>query len=81
MSPNIDSNDLMTKTKAARKFLEKGNKVKITLRFRGREMAHVSASRHILEEFAESLEDIASVDKAPKMEGRSMSLVLAVKKN
>ncbi len=80
MSPNIDDNDLLTKANAARKFLSKGNKVKITLRFRGREMAHVNETRHILEDFAESLSDVAVVEKAPKMEGRSMSLVLAEKK-
>ncbi len=80
MSPNIDGNDLNTKVNAARKFLAKGNKVKITLRFRGREMAHVQASKHILEEFAEALSDVSTVEKAPKLEGRSMSLVLAEKK-
>ncbi len=80
MSPNIDGNDMNTKVNAARKFLAKGNKVKITLRFRGREMAHVQASKHILEEFAEALSDVSTVEKAPKLEGRSMSLVLAEKK-
>ena len=72
LSPNIDSNDLNTKIASARKFIEKGNKVKVTLRFRGREMAHVQSSRHILDEFAKALEDIALVDKPAKMEGRSM---------
>ena len=62
LSPNIDSNDLNTKIASARKFIEKGNKVKVTLRFRGREMAHVQSSRHILDEFAKALEDIALVD-------------------
>ena len=73
LSPNIDSNDLNTKIASARKFIEKGNKVKVTLRFRGREMAHVQSSRHILDEFAKALEDIALVDKPAKMEGRSMA--------
>ena len=68
LSPNIDSNDLNTKIASARKFIEKGNKVKVTLRFRGREMAHVQSSRHILDEFAKALEDIALVDKPAKME-------------
>ena len=77
LSPNIDTNDLNTKTGAARKFLEKGDKVKVTLRFRGREMAHMGASKHILDDFAENLKDIASVEKPPKLEGKSMSLVLA----
>ena len=80
LSPNIDTNDLNTKVNAARKFLEKGNKVKVTLRFRGREMAHMQASRHILTDFSEKLSDIATVEKAPKLEGRSISMVLTEKK-
>ncbi|MCI9270413.1 MAG: translation initiation factor IF-3 [Dorea sp.] len=80
MSPNIDTNDLNTKIHNAKKFLEKGNKVKVTLRFRGREMAHVQQSRHILDDFAETLKDIASIEKAPKLEGRNMSMVLTVKR-
>ena len=80
LSPNIDTNDLNTKMNAARKFLTKGNKVKVTLRFRGREMAHVQASKHILDDFAEALADIAVVEKAPKLEGRSMGMVLAEKR-
>lgn len=80
MSPNIESNDLNTKMNAAKKFLEKGNKVKITLRFRGREMAHMQSSRHILDDFAESLVDVAVIEKAPKVEGRSISMVLTEKK-
>ena len=66
LSPNIDTNDLNTKVGAARKFLEKGDKVKVTLRFRGREMAHMSKSKYILDDFAESLSDIAVVDKPSK---------------
>ena len=80
LSPNIDTNDLNTKMNAARKFLSKGNKVKITLRFRGREMAHVQSSKVILDEFASRLSDIATVEKAPKMEGRSMSMFLTEKR-
>ena len=80
LSPNIDVNDLNTKSNAARKFLEKGNKVKVTLRFRGREMAHVESSKHILTDFAEKLSDIAVVEKAPKMEGRSMMMFLTEKR-
>ena len=76
LSPNIDTNDLNTKVGAARKFLEKGDKVKVTLRFRGREMAHMSKSKHILDDFAESLADIAVVDKHSKVEGRSMVMFL-----
>ena len=81
LSPNIDSNDLNTKIASARKFIEKGNKVKVTLRFRGREMAHVQSSRHILDEFAKALEDIALVDKPAKMEGRSMMMFLTEKRS
>ena len=81
LSPNIDSNDLNTKIASARKFIEKGNKVKVTLRFRGREMAHVQSSRHILDEFAQALEDIALVDKPAKMEGRSMAMFLTEKRS
>ncbi len=81
LSPNIDENDVKTKAANARKFLEKGDKVKITLRFRGREMAHIPQTRHILDDFAASLNDIAVVEKPPKLEGRSMSLVLAKNPN
>lgn len=80
LTPNIDTNDLNTKMSSARKFLEKGNKVKITLRFRGREMAHMSKSRYILDDFAESLKDIAVIDKPSKVEGRSMVMFLTAKK-
>ena len=80
LSPNIEENDLNTKVNAARKFIAKGNKVKITLRFRGREMAHMQKSKHILDDFAEQLADIAAVEKAPKVEGRSISMVLTEKK-
>ena len=80
LSPNIDVNDLNTKCNSARKFIEKGNKVKVSLRFRGREMAHIDSSKHILEDFAEKLSDIAVVDKAPKLEGRSMTMFLTEKR-
>ena len=80
ISPNIDTNDLNTKVGAARKFLEKGNRVKVTLRFRGREMAHMSTSKHILDDFAQMLSDIAVVEKMPKVEGRSMIMFLTVKR-
>lgn len=80
LSPNIDGNDLNTKINAAKKFIEKGNKVKVTLRFRGREMAHMDKSRHILTDFAEQLSDIAVIEKAPKLEGRSMMMFLTEKR-
>ena len=80
LSPNIESNDLNTKVNNAKKFIEKGNKVKVTLRFRGREMAHMQSSKHILDDFAELLKDVASVEKPAKLEGRSMSMVLTEKR-
>ena len=80
LSPNIDTNDLNTKVNAAKKFLSKGDRVKVTLRFRGREMAHMNTSKHILDDFAESLSDVAVVEKAPKVEGRSMTMFLTEKK-
>ena len=80
LSPNIDTNDLNTKVGAARKFIEKGDKVKVTLRFRGREMAHMGSSKHILDEFAEKLSDIAVVDKPSNVEGRSMVMFLTAKR-
>ena len=80
MSPNIDKNDMQTKINNARKFLTKGDRVKVTLRFRGREMAHMQQSAHILTDFADALADVASVDKAPRVEGRSMTMFLAGKK-
>ena len=80
LSPNIDTNDLNTKVGAARKFLEKGDKVKVTLRFRVREMAHMTMSKYILDDFAESLADIAVVDKPSKVEGRSMVMFLTAKR-
>lgn len=80
LSPNIDKNDLNTKVNAARKFLTKGDKVKMTLRFRGREMAHMANSKHILDDVAQQLSDIAVVEKAPKVEGRSMTMFLTEKR-
>ena len=61
MTPNIDQNDLNTKLSAARKFLEKGNKVKVALRFRGREMSRMNQSKYILDEFAEQLKDLSLI--------------------
>ncbi len=80
LSPNIEENDLNTKISAARKFLTKGDKVKVTLRFRGREMSHMANSKHILDDFAESLQDIAVVDKPSKVEGRSLVMFLTAKR-
>ena len=80
LSPNIDSNDLNTKINQARKFLEHGDKVKVTLRFRGRELAHVEQSKVILDNFAEKLAEIAVVDKPAKFGGRSMIMFLTQKR-
>ena len=80
LSPNIEENDLNTKVSAARKFIQKGNKVKVTLRFRGREMSHMNNSKHILEDFAEKLSDVAVVDKPSKVEGRSLVMFLSEKR-
>ncbi len=79
-SPNIDTNDLNTKINMARKFIAHGDKVKVTLRFRGRELAHVEQTKGILDEFAEQLSDIAVVDKPAKFEGRSMIMFLTQKR-
>ena len=80
LSPKIEVNDLNTKVSAASKFIQNGNRVKITLRFRCREMAHMQSSKHILDDFAKELEDIAVVEKAPKVEGRSMTMCLTEKR-
>ena len=80
LSPNVEMNDLKTKANNARKFITKGDKVKVTLRFRGREMAHISSSAHVLDDFAKMLEDIAQVSKAAKLEGRNMTMFLEKKR-
>ena len=79
-SPNIEENDLNTKANNARKFITKGDRVKVTMRFRGREMSHMNQSRHVLDDFAERLSDIAVVDKPAKVEGRSLVMYLVKKK-
>ena len=80
LSPNVEMNDLKTKANNARKFITKCDKVKVTLRFRGREMAHISSSAHVLDDFAKMLEDIAQVSKAAKLEGRNMTMFLEKKR-
>ena len=80
LSPNIDVNDLTTKANQAHKFLEKGNKVKVALRFRGREMAHMATGKEVLDTFLEKVSDVAVVEKPAKLEGRSMIMVLAQKR-
>ena len=80
LSPNIDENDLITKANQARKFLQHGDKVKASLKFRGREMAPMTNGKEILDRFAEILEDVAVVDKPAKLEGRNMIMFLTLKK-
>ena len=79
VTPNIEEHDFGFKTKNARKFLEAGNKVKITLRFRGKEVNNVKSGETVLNKFIESLEDIATVEKQPKLEGRNMFTILSKK--
>ena len=79
MSPSIDTNDLNTKVKAACKFLADGNRVKVIVRFRGREMAHTNLGEKLLIEFAESCAEIANMEKNPKLEGRFMGMFLTPK--
>lgn len=79
MSLNIDEHDLETKINHALQFVKSGNKVKVTVRFRGREMAHTELGTTLLKRFAEACVETASLDKQPKLEGRSMSLFLAPK--
>ena len=80
LRPNIEQHDFDVKLKNALRFVEEGNKVKVTLRFRGREMAHMQTSKHILDDFADMLKDIAVVEKPTKLEGRSISMVLTEKR-
>ena len=80
LTPGIADNDLNTKAGQARKFITKGNKVKVELRFRGREMAHQQAGMDTVLAFCQKLEDVAAVDKPPKMEGRNLVVILAEKK-
>ena len=79
MSPSIDTNDLNTKIKNAMKFLNDGNRVKVTVRFRGREMAHTSLGEVLLKQFGESCAEVATVEKGAKLEGRNMSMFLSPK--
>lgn len=79
MSPGIDTGDFNTKLKNAQKFIADGNRVKVSVRFRGREMAHTEIGRDLLVRFAEAIAETATLDKEPKMEGRSMSIFLSPK--
>lgn len=79
MRPNIDVHDYGVKTRAMQKFFDRGDKVKVTVRFRGREMAHMDRGSDLLERVREDFEEIAKVEFAPKTEGRMMIMVLAPK--
>ena len=79
MSPGIDTNDFNTKLKNGQKFLSDGDRVKVSVRFRGREMAHTEIGAQLLKDFAAKCADIANMDKAPKLEGRNMSMFLSPK--
>ena len=79
MSPGIGENDFNTKLKNGQKFLQDGDRVKVSVRFRGREMAHTDIGAQLLKDFAAKCADIANMDKAPKLEGRNMSMFLSPK--
>ena len=79
MSPSIDTNDLNTKIKSAQKFLLDGNRVKVSVRFRGREMAHTNLGEKLLMDFAAACAEVATMEKNPKLEGRFMAIFLAPK--
>lgn len=79
LSPTIEDHDFHTKLRSARKFLEKGDKVRVVIRFRGRAISHSEIGKEVLERLARECEDISVVEAAPKMEGRNMFLILAPK--
>ena len=79
MSPSIDVNDFNVKLRNAQKFLSEGNRVKVTVRFRGREMAHTEIGKNLLVRFAEECAEVATLDKEPKLDGRHMSIFLSPK--
>lgn len=80
LSPVIDVGDFETKLRNARKYLEKGDKIKLSIRFKGRQMAHTELGRDVLVRFAEKLEDIGEVEATPKLDGRSMTMLIVQKK-
>ncbi len=81
LSPKIDTHDFETKLRQGRKFLEKGDKLKISIRFRGREMAYTNQGREVMLDFAKQCEDIADIESRPKQEGRTMHMMLGPKKD
>ena len=80
LTPQIGQHDIDTKARAARRFLEEGNKVKVGVRYRGRQLSHVEVGEEVMNKFIQSLEDIATVEKAPFMEGKWLNAVLAAKR-
>ena len=79
MSPGIDTNDFNTKLRNGQKFLSDGDRVKVSVRFRGREMAHTNIGEQLLRDFAAKCSELANLDKQPKLEGRNMSIFLSPK--
>lgn len=79
MTPKIDEHDFQVKARNAEKFLKNGDKVKVTIRFRGREIVHADLAKEQLERMAEQLKDFASIERVPKLEGRNMTMLLAPK--
>ena len=77
LSPKIDVHDFETKLRNGRKFLEKGDKLKLSIRFRGREMAHTDQGRQVMLDFAQKVEDLATIESRPKQDGRRMFMTLA----
>ena len=81
LSAKIDIGDFNTKAKNARDYLEKGHKIKVSIRFRGREMAHTEIGEEVLNRFAENLSEVSTVEAKPKLDGRNMTMLLAPKNN
>jgi translation initiation factor IF-3 len=79
LSPTIDENDVRTKLKNVKKFLEKGDKVKLTIRFRGREITHQEIGRRVLDRMANEVKDLSDIERQPKVEGRQMIMILTPK--
>lgn len=81
LSPTIDVGDFETKLRNATKYILKGDRIKLTIRFKGRQMAHTEIGREVLEKFAKRIEDIADIQDAPKLDGRQMTMIIVPKKN
>ena len=81
LSPVIDVGDFETKLRNATKYLEKGDRIKLTVRFKGRQMAHTELGKEVLDRFADKVKDYADIEQSPKLEGRTMTMLLAPKKD